>query len=103
MSKSTPADLAIAFRSLDRRRGEAVEAAEGAPVDALLSDLDHHIAAAATLVGGAPSASGVADALNAKPAKNWDDATLEAVRDHATAAGTTLRRITEAGQSSDDE
>jgi len=41
--------------------------------------------------------------LNAKRAENWDEATLEAVRDHATAAGTALRRITEAGPSSDDE
>ncbi len=103
MSKSTPADLTIAFRSLDRRRGDAVEAAEGVPVDAMLTDLDRHIAAAAILVGGAPSASGVADALTAKPAEDWDEATLDAVRDHATAAGTALRRIIEAGETSNDE
>jgi len=103
MSKSTPADLTIAFRSLDRRRGEAVEAAEGVPVDAMLTDLDRHIAAAATLVGGAPSASGVADALTAKPAEDWDEATLDAIRDHATAAGTALRRIAEAGPNSDED
>ena len=103
MSKSTPADLTIAFRSLDRRRGEAVEAAEGVPVDAMLTDLDRHIAAAATLVGGAPSASGVADALTAKPAEDWDEATLDAIRDHATAAGTALRRIAEADPNSDED
>lgn len=97
MSKSTPTDLAVAFRSLQRRRREAVDAAEGAPVTDLLAELDGHVSAAATLVGAAPDAGAVADALAAKPIEDWDDATLDAVRDHATRAGSVLRRVGDAG------
>jgi len=97
MSKSTPADLAVAFRSLARRRREAVDAAEGAAVTDLLGQLDQHVTAAATLVGSPPDADAVADVLTGRPADEWDDTTLDAVRGHATQAGSVLRRVTEAG------
>ena len=61
MSKSTPADLAVAFRSLGRRRDEALEAAKGAPVGSLLAELDGRIAAAAAVVGSAPDPAAIAD------------------------------------------
>ena len=103
MSKSTPADLAVAFRSLERRRREAVEASGGAAVAGSLGQLDQHIAAAATLVGAAASAGAIADALAAKPADEWDEATLDAVREHATGAGTAIRQIADAGGTGDDD
>lgn len=96
MSRSTPADLAVAFRSLVRRRQQAIEAAEGAPVDALLVELDGHVAAAAALVGAEAEATAVAAAIAARPAKEWDGDTLTALGEHATAAGSALRRIAEA-------
>ena len=96
MSKSTPADLAVAFRSLERRRREALDAADGAPIDSLLSELNDHITAAATLVGAAGDAAAIASALVARPADKWDNATLDAVRDHATSAGSVLRRVADA-------
>lgn len=103
MSKSTPADLAVAFRSLARRRREAIDAAEGAAVADLLGELDHHVSAAAVLVGApAPDAGAVADVLTARPADDWDDSTLDALRHHATLAGSVLRRVAEAGPGEDD-
>lgn len=102
MSKSTPSDLSVAFRSLERRRREAVEASDGAPIDGPLGELDQHIAAAATLVGATPSAGAIADALAVKPADEWDEATLDAVRQHGTGAGTALRRIADAAGHDDE-
>ena len=96
MSKSTPDDLVVAFRSLDRRRREALDAVEGAPPSDPLADLDRHIAAAATLVGAATSASAVADAIATRPGDEWDESVLDALRGHATGAGTALRRVVDA-------
>jgi hypothetical protein len=93
MSKSTPADLAVAFRSLARREREAVDAAEGAPVGDLLDRLRQTVAQSATLLGTAPDAAAVADAIAARPADEWDATTLDALREQATTAGTVLREI----------
>jgi hypothetical protein len=102
MSRSTPDDLAVAFRSLVRRRTEALAAAEDAPVSDLLADLDGHIAAAASLVGSATTPEAIAEAIASRPAKEWDVATLDALRHHATAAGIVLRRVAESGPPPDD-
>jgi hypothetical protein len=103
MSKSTPADLAVAFRSLDRRRREAIDAAEGAPASGPLADLDREIAAAATLLGVAPAAGAVAAAIDARPTDDWDDSVLDQIRRHATEAGTALRRVIDAAPPADDD
>ena len=102
MSKSTPADLAVAYRSLRRRRDEALEAAKGAPVGNLLAELDESVAAAAAVAGSAPDPAAIADSIAARRAHDWDDATLDALRQHATDAGSILRRITESGPPADD-
>jgi hypothetical protein len=99
MSKSTPYDLAVAFRSLDRRRAEAVEAAEGASVGHLLAELDGHIAAAAAVLGSAPNAAAVADAIQSRAIDEWDAGMLDELRRLATAAGTAVRRVAESGPS----
>ena len=93
MSKSTPDDLAVAFRSLARREREAVEAAEGAPTGDLSERLRQTVAQAATLVGAAPDAGAVADAIAARPDDEWDESPLDSLRALATAAGTTVREI----------
>jgi hypothetical protein len=103
MSKSTPADLVVAFRSLDRRRREAVDAADGAAVSGPLGDLDRHVAAAAAVLGVAASADAVADAIAAVKADDWDDATLDDLRTHATEAGIALRRVLDAAPPADGE
>jgi hypothetical protein len=97
VSKSTPADLAVAFRSLERRRAEAIEAAEGAPVGGLLAELDGLIAAAATLVASAPDAKTVATAIDSRSVDEWDSSTLDELRRIATDAGAVLRRIGDSG------
>ena len=96
MSKSTPDDLVVAFRSLDRRRLEAIDAADGAPAPGPLGDLDRHITAAATLLGTTSRASAVADAIAARSTDEWDESVLDTLRYHATGAGTALRRVVDA-------
>jgi len=103
MSKSTPADIAVAFRSMDRRRREALDAADGAAVTDLLADHDREIAAAATLLGSAPDASAVAAAIERRPSDDWDEALLDQLRQHASDAGTALRRVVEAAPPADDD
>jgi hypothetical protein len=97
VSKSTPADLAVAFRSLSRRRDEAVEAAEGAPIGPLLSELDRQVSAAAAMLAAPPTADGVADAIASRAIGDWDTDTLDELRRIATEAGTVVRRIADAG------
>ena len=103
MSKSTPADLAVAFRSLDRRRREAIDAADGTPASGPLADLDREIAAAATLLGVASTAATVAAAIDATPTDDWDESVLDQLRQHATDAGTALRRVIDAAPPADDD
>jgi hypothetical protein len=91
--KTTPDDLAVAFRSLIRRRHEAIDAAEGAPVGGLVAELDGHVKAAADLLDVAPDAAAVATAIASRPADGWDTATLDALRQHALDAAAVLRRI----------
>ena len=93
MIKSSPDDLAVAFRSLARRQREALDEAEGAPVGDLVARLRDTVAQAATLVGAAPDAVAVADAIDARPGEEWDEATLDSLRSLATTAGTTLREL----------
>jgi hypothetical protein len=101
MSKSTAADLAIAFRSLTRRRAEAVDAAKDVPVSALLTGFDEHITAAAAIVGSAPNPGAVADTIARRSIDDWDDATLDELRRLATEAGTIVRRIADAAPPDD--
>jgi hypothetical protein len=101
MSKSTKDDLAVAFRSLDRRRHEAVDQAKGAPVGELLSELDRIVAAAAALIRSAPTPAAVAAKLESLPIEEIDAAALDGLRRLAIEAGATLRRI--AGSGPDDD
>jgi hypothetical protein len=101
MSKSTAADLAVSFRSLTRRRAEAVEAAKDAEVGALLAGLDEHIAAAAAVVGSAPNPDAIAESISRRPIDDWDDATLDELRNLATEAGSVVRRIADAAPPDD--
>jgi hypothetical protein len=97
MSKSTPDDLAVAFRSLVRRRDEALVAARGAPVGDLLAEFDRTVAAAAATVRSAPHPAAVAAAIHARSIEDWDAESLDELRRMATVAGTILRRIADSG------
>lgn len=93
MSGSTPADLAVAFRSLARRLREAIGDFPEASVSGLVGELRGHVEAAAAMLGTLPDPDAVADAVLARRADDWDEPTLSALREHALAAGAVLRRI----------
>jgi hypothetical protein len=100
MSESSPADLAIAFRSFDRRRSEAIGDADPSTVADLTAEVDEHIRAAASVLGAAPNADAVSSELERRRPETWDDDTLAAVRAHATQAGSAIRAIGERVESS---
>jgi hypothetical protein len=93
VSGSTPADLAVAFRSLGRRLREAIGDGSESQVVGLVSELRRHVAAAAGLLGSSPDADAVADAILARRTDDWDEPTLAQLRRHALDAGDILRRI----------
>lgn len=96
MSGSTPSDLAVSFRSIARRRREAIGDARPATVAGMSRELEAQIAAAAAALGVAADPTAIADAIEAREPDDWDDATLESLRTHATEAGGVLRRISQA-------
>lgn len=95
VSKSSPADLAIAFRSLDRRRREAIGDSDPTDVADLAAALDEHIATVASRLGTEASASAVGNELERRHSDEWDESLLDDVRQHATDAGVVVRRIAE--------
>lgn len=102
MSATTPADLAVAFRSFSRRQREAIGDANPATVGGLLAELQDHIAAAARAVRTSPDAEAVAEAIESRPADEWDDATLATLRAEALASGGVLRRLAAAAGADED-
>ena len=102
MSGSTPADLAVTFRSLERRQREAIGDAEPGALSGLLGELQGHVAAAAAALGTTADPSSVAAAIDQRRPDEWDDATLATLRSEAIAAGAVLRRITAAAEAQQD-
>jgi len=98
MSGSTPADLAVTFRSLARRQREAIGDADPRPLRGLIQQLEGHVAAAGAAIGIGADAGALAAAIERRPADSWDDATLETLRAEALAAGAVLRRLTAAAE-----
>lgn len=104
MSKSTPDDLAVAFRSIARRQREAIGDADPGTLGGALADVHEHVRSASALLGVPADAAAVADALDERPAADWDDATLDALRQHAFGVSDILRRISAmSGTDGDDE
>ncbi len=98
MSKTSPADLAVTFRSVPRRVREAL--GDDQPVAG--TALHDQLARAASLLGVAPDATTIADAINAIPADHWDQAVLEGLRGIALEVGAQLRRLA-AHRNADDD
>ena len=102
MTGSTPADLAVTFRSLARRLREALEGREptGATVGPV-AELHSVVAAAAAELGVpgpsgadlAPAGDAIATAIERISADEWDDARLDRLRQLALDAGRLLRTI----------
>ena len=89
----------MAFRSLGRRLREAIGDGSESQVVGLVSELRGHVEAAAGLLGTSPDADAVADAIVARRADDWDEPTLDELRQHALGAGDVLRRIAAATES----
>jgi hypothetical protein len=102
MSPTTPADLAVAFRSFSRRQREAIGDANPATLGGLLAELQGHIAAAAATMRTSPDAEALAQAIESRHPDDWDDATLATLRAEALAAGGVLRRLAAAAGADDD-
>jgi hypothetical protein len=99
VSGSSPADLAVAFRSLDRRLRESIGDGSEAAVSGLVGELRGHVEAAARVLGTTPDANAVAGAITARRPDDWDQPTLDELRRHALDAGAVLRRIAAATES----
>ncbi|CAN5497934.1 MAG: hypothetical protein H0X61_13335 [Acidimicrobiia bacterium] len=93
MAESSPADLAVAFRSFDRRRREALGDTDPSIASDLSSTLDEHIAAAGALLGTSADAASIGNELQTRHAEDWEENTLDELRSHAIAAGAVLRQI----------
>ena len=93
----------MAFRSLGRRLREAIGDGAESQVVGLVIELRGHVEVAAGLLGTSPDADTVADAILARRADDWDEATLDQLRQHALGAGDVLRRIAAVTDADSDE
>jgi hypothetical protein len=107
MTGSTPADLAVAFRSLGRRLREALPP-EGTEVqgEGTIAELRSVVDAAAAELGVPASPAGdlgatgtaIAAAIDRVPADAWEIARLNRLRELALDAGRLLRQIEQANR-----
>jgi len=103
MAKSSPADLAVAFRSLPRRLNDAMAAARDANATSAATDhatrlttLVDRAAALLQVTSGpdlAATTEAIATRLRDTDPERWDDATLDGVRAIALDAGAAIRSI----------
>jgi hypothetical protein len=104
MSKSSPSDLATAFRSFARRLGEATGALDGDPdaqaaAHAHARQVQAAVESAAHVVGTpvvgdlATTAAALADRILTTDPERWDETTLDRLRALALDAGSALRSI----------
>ena len=102
MAGSSPADLAVTFRSIDRRQREALQ--DEPPNDAAaapVAELDRLVTTVAQDVGTPDGGSlqergdAIAAAIGRVSADHWDPAQLERLRAAALDAGRLLRTIAE--------
>jgi hypothetical protein len=100
MSESSPADLAIAFRSFTRRMHDALAPVNGntTVATALIKELQTTVERASDIVGCRPAVSAIADAIEARPAGAWSEADLDALRACALDGGKLLRAIERAAE-----
>jgi hypothetical protein len=93
MPQSSPADLAVTFRSIARRLREARGDAPETAIATQEAEIAAHVHAAAGLLHTSPDAESVAAAILDRPADDWSDGDLAALRTNALGIGTLLRAI----------
>lgn len=93
MSSSSPDDLAIAFRSVNRRLHEATGDSAPEVTAAAQAELRGHLEHAGRLLGTAGDPAAIADAIGATRPDHWDTAVLDELRRIALESGRLLRHI----------
>jgi len=102
MTGSSPADLAVAFRSFARRvREAAARADDAAAVAPLAAEVAAFVAGSAARLGVRPApgadwptvAAAVADHIAHVRASEWDEPGLDALRRDSTQIASVIRRI----------
>ncbi|CAB4891867.1 unannotated protein [freshwater metagenome] len=94
MSKSTPADLAIAFRSLPRRLREATSPdTDPAARATAATGVDTALGAAAIQMACASSAEAVAAAIEQRHTIDWVSSDLDALQSLARQAAAAIRAL----------
>jgi hypothetical protein len=102
MSRTSPADIAVTFRSIARRLKTAQGHAPASAVSGPAGDIHRHVEAAASLLHTSADADSVAEAIEARPADAWDSADLDALRANALEIGALLRAASELGEPDED-
>jgi hypothetical protein len=100
MSESSPADLAIAFRSFTRRLHDALAPVHGdtSVASAQLKELQAVVERASAVVGSSASVSAIADSIESKPGPAWSDAQVALLRACALDGGKLLRSVERAAE-----
>jgi hypothetical protein len=93
MTSSSPDDLAIAFRSVNRRLREATGDTSPEVTAAAHPELRDQLEQAGRLLGTTGDPAAIADAISATKPDRWDDAVLDELRDIALETGRLLRHI----------
>jgi hypothetical protein len=107
MSRTSPGDLAVAFRSLDRRLREALRGEGEAAASEPVRELRAVVASAASELGVAAhgdladTGEAIASAIEHIPADAWDIARLDRLRALALEAGRLLRVVAAATEGAD--
>jgi hypothetical protein len=94
MSKSTPRDLAVAFRSMSRRLRDAQD--DDTPPVAVASaenEIQKAITSASAVLGSAATAEAVASAIEARRVSDWSDDELAAIQVFADNAARAIRGV----------
>lgn len=96
---SSPADLAVAFRSLPRRLDHASNAEfppaidSASAVDAASADVQAAIVAAATDLGSVATAEGVAAAIDHYHPADWSESQLASLQSNVDVAARAIRTL----------
>jgi hypothetical protein len=101
MSGSAPGDLSVMFRAVPRRLRDAQGDLPSDAIGSQISTIDRLLSDAAGLVHSAAEPSAIADAIDALPAKEWNDHLLAGVRSIALELGGVLRQLAAANPDAD--
>ena len=93
MSSAAPTDLAIAFRSMQRRLREAQGETPPELTAGAHGEVTVLLAEAGALLHSSPEPAAIADAIDAVPANQWDAVVLDRLGSIALELGRWVRQI----------